>query len=55
MKCEVGYGSDGNNRMLLTLRVFGANVEECVQVEGSWDCGWMVRAIAVVCIFAHAK
>jgi len=41
--------------LLLTLRVFGANVEECVQVEGSWDCGWMVRAIAVVCIFAHAK
>ena len=22
-------------RLLLTLRVFGANVEECVQVEGS--------------------
>ena len=41
--------------LLLTLHVFGANVEECIQVEGRWECGWMVRAGAVVCIFAHAK
>ena len=41
--------------LLLTLHVFGANVEECIQVEGRWECGWMVSADAVICVFADAK